>query len=389
MNELLSTSPKGIAPQARVVHTALHGADRPIRILHWLNHQGVPELLTHLARTGADLRHHDLDELPDTPTTSCARDLLPTAGVLPQRNEAVERLPRWADAVLREVPAHHRQIVSPFAHWHLIHRHRRMARGHAGQAVRDGHRRSQIRRALELLTWLDEQGTALPDLKQTNLEQWLVSGPPNRRDVRVFILWTNERGLTSSLEVPARSPEDPATFIEDDDRVEQLRRCVNDATLPLDVRVIGSLVLLMGLQVTRILELTVDDVVVQDSAVQLKLDGGFLTLPPRLAHLVRQQLHHAEDAWESNRAASTIPWLFAGLNPARPIQSQYIYLKLRRLGLSGLAGRNTARLALAADVPASILAVLTGTSIDNATDWANFVKRNWTDYIARRAQDRP
>ncbi|MBM9503057.1 hypothetical protein [Actinacidiphila acididurans] len=76
--------------------------------------------------------------------------------------------------------------------------------------------------------------------------------------------------------------------------------------------------------------------------------------------------------------------MFAGLNPARPIQSQYIYLKLRRLGLGGLAGRNTSRLALAADVPASILAALTGTGIDNATDWTHFVKRDWTGYISSR-----
>ncbi|WP_405803688.1 hypothetical protein OG729_01290 [Streptomyces sp. NBC_00210] len=179
------------------------------------------------------------------------------------------------------------------------------------------------------------------------------------------------------------------SFLEDDDRVQQLRRCINDNTLPLDVRVIGSLVLLMGLQITRILELTTNDVAVQEATVQLKLDGTLLQLPPRLAQLVLKHLEHAEAAWEVNRAASTTPWLFAGLNPARPIQSQYIYLKLRRLGLGGLAGRNTARLALAADVSASILAALTGTSIDNATDWANFVKRNWTDYIASRRKDRP
>ncbi|MEU4493744.1 hypothetical protein AB0F96_09920 [Streptomyces sp. NPDC023998] len=143
------------------------------------------------------------------------------------------------------------------------------------------------------------------------------------------------------------------------------------------------------MQITRILVLTTNDVAVQEATVQLKLDGTLLQLPPRLAQLVLKHLEHAEAAWEVNRAASTIPWLFAGLNPARPIQSQYIYLKLRRLGLGGLAGRNTARLALAADVSASILAALTGTSIDNATDWANFVKRNWTDYIASRRKDRP
>jgi hypothetical protein len=64
-------------------------------------------------------------------------------------------------------------------------------------------------------------------------------------------------------------------------------------------------------------------------------------------------------------------------------------LRPRRLGLGGLAGRNTARLAFTADVPASILAALTGTSIGNATRRANFVKRNWTDYIAIRRNDNP
>ncbi|MFJ8604966.1 hypothetical protein ACIREM_40940 [Streptomyces shenzhenensis] len=143
----------------------------------------------------------------------------------------------------------------------------------------------------------------------------------------------------------------------------------------------------MGLQITRILELTTNDATVQESTVQLKLDGNLVQLPSRLAQLVIPHLKHAEAAWESNGTAGTTPWLFAGLNPAHPIQSQYIYLKLRRLGLGGLAGRNTARLALAADVPASILASLTGTSIDNATDWTNLVKRNWTDYIASRRSD--
>ncbi|MFJ4820028.1 hypothetical protein [Streptomyces sp. NPDC088801] len=40
-------------------------------------------------------------------------------------------------------------------------------------------------------------------------------------------------------------------------------------------------------------------------------------------------------------------------------------------------------------MPASILAALTGPSIDNAMDWANFVKRNWTDCKASRRKDRP
>ncbi len=55
-------------------------------------------------------------------------------------------------------------------------------------------------------------------------------------------------------------------------------------------------------------------------------------------HLVVEHLQYAEAAWESNLAAGTTPWLFAGLNPARPIPSRYLHLKFRRLGLGGLVG---------------------------------------------------
>ncbi|NWF29196.1 hypothetical protein HW130_23570 [Streptomyces sp. PKU-EA00015] len=142
----------------------------------------------------------------------------------------------------------------------------------------------------------------------------------------------------------------------------------------------------MGLQLTRILELTTNDVAVQEATVLLKLDGTHLQLPPRLAQLVLKHLEHAQSAWDQP-CRRHHPMAVRRSERSRAIQSRYIYLKIRRLGLGSLAGRNATRLALAADVPASILAVLTGTIIDNATDWANFVKRNWTGYIASRRND--
>jgi hypothetical protein len=60
--------------------------------------------------------------------------------------------------------------------------------------------------------------------------------------------------------------------------------------------------------------------------------------------------------------------------------------KLRKHGLSGLAGRNTAGLALATDLPAAVLSEVTGTSVHNATRWSRFVKRDWADYIVTRRE---
>ncbi|MGW1591411.1 hypothetical protein [Streptomyces sp. NPDC002386] len=52
----------------------------------------------------------------------------------------------------------------------------------------------------------------------------------------------------------------------------------------------------------------------------------------------------------------------------------------------GLASRNSARLALASDLSASVLADLIGTSISNATRWAGYARRDWLDFIASCTQ---
>jgi hypothetical protein len=56
-------------------------------------------------------------------------------------------------------------------------------------------------------------------------------------------------------------------------------------------------------------------------------------------------------------------------------------------GINPHAGRNTARLALDAELPASVLADLTGISISTAERWSQWAERDWTSYIGRRAAD--
>ncbi|WP_327686282.1 hypothetical protein [Streptomyces sp. NBC_00467] len=59
-------------------------------------------------------------------------------------------------------------------------------------------------------------------------------------------------------------------------------------------------------------------------------------------------------------------------------------MKLRRHGIAPRAGRNNARLALATDLPASVLADFTGTSI--TIRWTGYARRDLLDYIASRTQ---
>ncbi|MFE0845822.1 hypothetical protein [Streptomyces rochei] len=126
--------------------------------------------------------------------------------------------------------------------------------------------------------------------------------------------------------------------------------------------------------------------IISGDVVELSINGHSLRLPPRVDQLLVEQRKVSVDRWTINQTASTTPWLFPGQEPARPIRSEYLSLLLRRHGFEGLASRNSARLALASDLPASVLADLTGTSISNATRWTAYAKRDWFDYIACRKQ---
>ena len=62
-------------------------------------------------------------------------------------------------------------------------------------------------------------------------------------------------------------------------------------------------------------------------------------------------------------------------------------VRLHRYGIDAHAGRNTARLALAAELPAAVLADLTGISVSTAERWSQWAKRDWAAYIGQRTAD--
>jgi hypothetical protein len=157
--------------------------------------------------------------------------------------------------------------------------------------------------------------------------------------------------------------------------------------MPLDLRVGGALVLLFGMLVSRITQLTKDDVIEDGQATYLVIDGHRLMLPPRLAHLVRQLRDQDEPRWTLGRLGTPVPWLFPGQSPVRPAVDILLGVRLHRYGIDAHAGRNTARMVLAAELPASVLADLTGISIGTAERWSQWAKRDWAAYVGQRAAD--
>ena len=142
-----------------------------------------------------------------------------------------------------------------------------------------------------------------------------------------------------------------------------------------------------GMLVSRITQLTKDDVIEDSQATWLAIDGHRLMLPARLAHLVRQLRNQDEPRWTLGRLGGSVPWLFPGQSPARPAVDILFGVRLHQYGINAHAGRNAARLALAAELPAAVLADLTGISVSTAERWSQWAKRDWAAYVGQRTAD--
>ena len=112
--------------------------------------------------------------------------------------------------------------------------------------------------------------------------------------------------------------QEPARLFAENDHIQQLDRCLTDEPVPMDPRVRGALVLLFGMIVSRIIQLTKGR---RDRGRRGHLpfvDGYRLALPPRLAVLVSQVSDQDEPRWTLGRLGIPAPWLFLGRSPARP-----------------------------------------------------------------------
>jgi hypothetical protein len=386
--QALLAGPEGeVSAQLQPLLAALTAVSNPATVVTWLGKSRSAVLLGQLAKSGQPVTHDALDELPQAQSLHYIREVLVSAGVLPSRDEFLERLVPWLEHLLQDKPPDHARLVRPFAYWFVLRRARRAAARRAYSRGAADFARARVLIALDLLSWLDRRDQSLHDLTQADLEHWLTEGPTSRRTVRYFLQWARARSLTGDLTVPLPPRSEPVRLLGEEDHVQQLDRCLADDSMPLDLRVGGALVLLFGMLVSRVTQLTKDDVTDDGQAACLAVDGHRLLLPPRLAGLIRQLRDQDEPRWTLARLGAPAPWLFPGRSPERPVVDIVFGTRLQRHGISTHAGRNTGRLALAAELPASVLADLTGISISTAERWSQWAKRDWASYVGQRATD--
>lgn len=143
--------------------------------------------------------------------------------------------------------------------------------------------------------------------------------------------------------------------------------------------------LLFGIPLATVLQMTSDDFVHETGDTYLLVGNHRLLLPPRLASMINQLEQRAPGRSSTlARLGTAQRWLFPSTKASRPTTPSWMTTRLRQHGITVFRGRNAARMSLAAEVPAAILASQTGIHIDTAVAWSKLTARNWLEYVAAR-----
>jgi hypothetical protein len=380
-----------LSPQGRVVTDALAASRRPRSVMQWLSQPtGGAEILRTAYRRGEDVTHELLDQYHGRTVWSLRRTLV-DIDVLPSRVETLAQLEASISTITKGLPASQRQMLLVYGTW-WVHRHAQRQHERSGRFTSSQLRGAQHRlvAAAHLLGWLDAHHLTLEQLSQPHLECW-VEDYPLWQHVADFLRWTRRRRITRhELRLPPRATQDPDIVLSDADRWELLSRCLHDGDLALDLRAAGALLLLYGFQLTRIVELTNEHLT--PTGLRLTPTSPVIDVPPSLRKVLAQLPAPPRDP--SAVALITTPtngghsWLFPGRSTKGHINASVLSSHLRQQGISVRASRNSALIALAADLPASVVVSLFGLSITTALQWARRAGRDWNAFVAATAEGR-
>lgn len=361
----------------------LADAANPSSVLRWLQSPAFA-LLGRLLAGELEISHAALDEAQGDASQSRAvafmRAALMHRGALPERDEHAAAFARWQRRTLEQIPAgRDRAHLRAYATWHVAHQLARATQRDRGGAAAQKHARALLSEAVKLAQWLHAQGLELGDLRQDHVDEWVAAGRTTRRQVRLFLAWLGRAEVTGALRVAWSTAGAGDTPLSDDERFEHLRRLLHhDRADPRD-RLAGCLLLLYAQPLTRTACLRTTDVAATDAGgVTVRLGRGAVALPPPLGELalaLRDQ---------RNAAAGGETWLFAGRKAGAHITADRLSQRLNALGIANLSSRHGALLALAARLPAPILAERLGIHQHRAAQWVRAAGTSYTDYVHLR-----
>jgi hypothetical protein len=383
LDQLLAGCGGGIAADLAGLRTALISAGSPRQMLRWLASPGVESTLAGMAKGEIPLSHEQLDSLGRATWVAHLRHVLVAAGALPARDELLAGLEAWIEAKLEDVAeVADRQQLATFATWWVLRRRRGRAGRRPVGSVEHAHQ--VINAAIGLLGWLRAHDRSLQDATQPDVDLFLASGPPSRRQAREFLRWAGRHRLCADLDIARRRDALPVPSADLAELARIARRLLIDDDVALVDRVAGLLVICYGQPASRIVELAVDRLGQHGAITTLRLGTTDIELPDAFAALLLRLVNdrHGYSVIDTPNAG----WLFLGARPGRPLTAKQLSARLGRFGINLRAARTTVLIDYAAELAPTVIADTLGLSARAAVRWVKAACGDWNAYAAARAR---
>lgn len=379
LHQVLDDGTGRVHPPLRPLVEALLAMPRPKNGLGWLRSPQVRALLSDLATGRLPLTHDALHQLPNWRTAAHLRDLLMTCGILPAVDKQLLHFETWLHRRLPEPrPIEHDRLLRQFGLWHQLPKLRTRAWVRALTPATRSFAAQQFTQAERFLAWLDQRSRRLAECTQADLDAWHAQAHDHhKRALRGFLTWAMSSRHMPKLALPAlqRRAGEPLTQAR---RVTLLRRILTDDRPPLRSRVAGCLMLLYAQPASRIVRLTIDDILRDGKQVLLRLGDPPSPVPEPFAQLLLKLVNHRQN---TNSAANPHSrWLFPGKRPGQPLNPNSLLPLIRELGVPPQATRVAALRQLVLQAPAPVVADMLGYHHKTTTRVATEAGGAWKTY---------
>ena len=215
--------------------------------------------------------------------------------------------------------------------------------------------------------------------QQHDVNEWLATGPTTRYHLRAFFAWTKKSKINTTVRVDTRQAES-VRLLTQDQRLAWIKELLCDDVDLLPYRVAGTLLLLYGQPMVKIVALQTTAIVLTPHETRISLGAEPAPVPEPFAGMVKKHLHNRSNLRTAGGMAST-PWLFPGQNPGKHLDTQTMMHRLRNLGINLLGARNSALRNLVAEIPPPVVAHLLGYSNSCTQYHAQLAAQPWSRYV--------
>ena len=302
--------------------------------------------------------------------------LLVRSGVLPELDVEGTRFTHWLNDWLDGIDhPEDRLILRRYCTWELL-RSTRALRIASSPASGFQRQRAALKYCAAFLGEIRSHQETLATFPQRLLDAHLTDSPSQRDALAPFTRWLRKHRL-STLRVEFRAHRLEGRGYASDHRWQMARRFLSDADMDPKTRAAGLLVLLYGIQLTRIVTITRAQVDTSSRPVTLTVGAEPIEVPAILGDAIVELV----DATKGHPEG----WLFPGRNPGRHLTPGPLSRRLRAEGLLAGSARTTALIELTRQLHPRIVSDLLGITTASAASWSRLAGGEWSDYPALRS----